>query len=124
MIGSRGYENTMRRSLQTVILYEAKRVISPRLNSLRPFQRKLAFMDQAIALLDSLDFLFPHQKEEIFWRTATSKEVLKPDIAWKRVKLVEKELARLAQEVKSFQGAGRSHQEAVDALVLEIYVRG
>ena len=46
--------------------------------------------------MDSLDFLFPHQKEEILWRTATSKESLQPEVSWKRVKLIEKELGNLA----------------------------
>jgi hypothetical protein len=122
LVGTRGYENTMRRSLQSIILYEAKRCISPRLSSLRPFQRKVAFLDQACALVESLDFLFPHQKDEILWRTATSKEQLAPDFAWKRMKLIEKEMISLSQQVKPFVNTGRSHDESVDLLVQHLYV--
>ena len=80
------------------ILYEAKRCVAGRLPSLRPFQRKAAFMGQAFALLDSLDFLYPHQKAEILWRTASSKEQLDAEVAWKRAKCVEKELDDLAEK--------------------------
>jgi hypothetical protein len=44
LIGQRGYEPSMRRSLQSVVLQEAKRCVAPRFSSLRPFQRKVAFM--------------------------------------------------------------------------------
>lgn len=67
-IGPRGYHIGMRRSLQTIILYEAKRAIEPRLKTLRPYQRKAAFMEQCFFLLDSLDFIFANQKVEILWR--------------------------------------------------------
>ena len=122
VMGGRGYENCMRRSLQSVILYEAKRCVAPRLPSLRPFQRKLAFVDQAHALVESLDFLFPHQKEEILWRTAVSKEVLTAEMAWKREKLIEKELANLSKQIKPFLGRGRSHQESCDMLTQMLFV--
>ena len=81
-LGPRGYEQCMRRSVQTVILYEAHRCIASRLSSLRPFQRKLAFFDQALALLAQSDLL-PHQREEVMWRTGTSKESMQPETAWK-----------------------------------------
>lgn len=122
LIGPGGYENCMRRSLQTVILYEAKRCVAPRLSSLRPFQRKLAFFDQALGLVDSLDFVFPHQKDEILWRTATSREVMTPEVGWKRVKLVEKELQRLTEQIKPFLAPGRTHEIAVNMLVKDLHV--
>lgn len=101
-IGPRGYENCMRRSVQSVILYEAHRCVEARLPSLRPFQRKLAFFDQANALLDTLDFLHMHQKEEVMWRTATSKETLMPEVAWKRMRLIDRELVKLSEKVQPF----------------------
>jgi len=121
VIGPRGYENCMRRSLQTAILYEAKRCVAHRLPSLRPFQRKAAFMDQAFALLDSLDFLYPHQKAEILWRTASSKEQLDADIAWKREKGIEKELEKLAAEMKPLVAKAKTHEEACNMLVQTLY---
>jgi hypothetical protein len=123
VIGPRGYEGVMRRSVQSAILYEAKRCIAPRFASLRPFQRKVAFMDQAHALIESLDFLFDHHKEEILWRTATSKEQLQPDFAWKRMKLIEKEMESIAStKIKPFLGRGRAHEESCDLLVQSLYV--
>lgn len=73
--GPKGYDNsTMRRSLQAIVLYEAKRCASKALSTMKPFQRKAAFLDQCKALVESLDLLYPHQKAEVLWRTATSKE--------------------------------------------------
>jgi hypothetical protein len=113
----------MRRSLQSIILCEAKRCIAPRFGSLRPFQRKCAFMDQAHALIESLDFLLDHHKDEILWRTATSKEQLQPDFAWKRMKLIEKEMETIANsKIKPFLARGRAHEEACDLLVQSLFV--
>jgi hypothetical protein len=120
-IGPRGYENSMRRSLQTVILYEAKRCVTPKLSSLRPFQRKAAFLDQARALIESLDFLYPHQKEEILWRTGSSKENMVGEIAWKRTKGIEKSLSELADRVKPLMSKCKTHNEAVDKIVQSIF---
>jgi hypothetical protein len=123
VVGNRGYENCMRRSLQTVILYEAMRCVKSRLLELRPFQRKAAYMDQCHALIESLDFLYPHQKAEILWRTASSKEQMDPDIAWKREKGIHKELEKLSAKIKPFmEKEAKTHQEMVDLLVQDLYV--
>lgn len=97
VLGEGGYSEQMRRSLQTIVLHEAFRCIKPRLGTLRPFQRKAAFIDQAHALVQTMDFLYSHQREEILWRTATSKEPMSAEIAWKRQKLV-RTAPRLAAE--------------------------
>jgi hypothetical protein len=118
------YEPVMRRSLQTCLLYEAKRVVDANYQDLRPFQRKLAFYDVLHALVDSICFLpLPQMRAELLWRTATSKVPLDADVAWKRAKLIEKEMARLAQEVKPLVVAGRSHAESVTMLVQQLFVR-
>jgi hypothetical protein len=121
VIGPRGYENCMRRSLQTVLLYEAKRCVANRLSSLRPFQRKAVLNDQVLALLESLDFLYPHQKSEILWRTGSSKEAMDADVAWKREKGIEKELETLAQKIKPYVGKASSHTEACNMLVQNLF---
>ena len=74
-----GYEPCMRRSVQSCILFEAYRCVEGKLEAMRPFQRKLAFLDQAVALLNSLDFIPPHQKPDVMWRTATSREPITDD---------------------------------------------
>lgn len=122
-LGARGYENCMRRSLQSIVLYEAKRCVEPQLHSLRPFQRKLAMMDQIHALVHSLDFLYPHQRQEILWRTATSKEPISPEIAWKRQQLITKELQKLSEQILPFLSPGRTHEESVDLLEQNLFVR-
>jgi hypothetical protein len=110
-LGIRGYENCMRRSVQTVILYEAYRCIENRLQSLRPFQRKLALWDQAVALVKQSELL-PHQREEVLWRTGTSKTLLDSETAWKRLKISEKELEKLINEkVKPHYTEGQTHDE-------------
>jgi len=44
IVGPDGYEPYMRRSMQTVVLYEAKRCIKPRIARLRPFQKRALLM--------------------------------------------------------------------------------
>eukprot|EP00980_Cylindrotheca_fusiformis_P012898 scaffold3211_cov120-Cylindrotheca_fusiformis.AAC.6 len=110
-LGPRGYESCMRRSVQTVILYEAYRCIGTKLLTLRPFQRKIALWDQAVALVKQSDLL-PHQREEVLWRTGTSKALLDSDTAWKRLKVSEKELDKLVNEkVKPIYKIGQTHEE-------------
>lgn len=78
--GPKGYDSaTMRRSLQMIVLFEAKRCSAKALATMKPFQRKAAYLDQCKALVESMDLLFPHQKPEILWRTATSKEEVSAD---------------------------------------------
>jgi hypothetical protein len=120
-IGPRGYDSCMRRSVQTVLLYESKRCVEPKITALRPFQRKSAHVDQMFALLETLTFLLPFQKEEIMWRTATSKEPINPEIAWKRAKSVDNEMANLAKVIRPLIAAGKTHDETVDLLVQSSY---
>ncbi|CAB9524464.1 expressed unknown protein [Seminavis robusta] len=123
MLGINGtYDPAHRRSLQSVIMYEAQRCVKSKLPTLRPFQRKIAFYDQAVALLESLEFVPPHHQAEVMWRTATSRDAMDPDIAWKRSRLLEKELSNLAEKIKPFVGEGLlTHQQACDAMVQDMY---
>jgi hypothetical protein len=120
-MGTRGYENCMRRSVQTVILYEANRCIVDKLPSLRPFQRKLAFFDQALALVDEMG-LMPHHQAEIMWRTGTSKEPMQPDTAWKRMKLIEKDMEKLAEKMKPLCVEDKEHDDVCKEYIQSQYV--
>lgn len=120
-MGERGYEHSMRRSVQTVILYEAYRCLADRLMSLRPFQRKFAFYDQAMALAEASSLL-PHQKEEVMWRTGTSKEPMQPDTAWKRMKLIDKEVRQIIEKIKPLCREGKSHEETYREFIQIQYV--
>ena len=53
-----------------------------RYGKLRPFQRKWALLATAVDLLNTLDFLNDYQKQEIMFRTNSSKEPLAPELAW------------------------------------------
>lgn len=120
VLGPRGFENSMRRPLQTIILHEANRCVGPLLPSLRPFQRKVAYWDMANALVQSLSFLLPHQKVETMWLTGTSREPMNPETAWKRRKLLNKELEKIACEVRPLM-QGRSHDEACELYIQQQY---
>ncbi len=120
-LGERGYESYTRRSVQTAILFEALRCLCDQLPAMRPFQRKLAFYDQAKALLGATGFS-SQQQTEIMWRTGTSREVLNPESAWKRAKLVEKEVEKIRDKVKPLCGVGKSHHAIVDEYIQQQYV--
>lgn len=120
-IGERGYEPAMRRSIQTVVLYEAHRCIASRMPSMRPFQRKVAFFDQAKAILEATGFM-PHQQEEIMWRTGTSKEAMNAETGWKRLKLIEKEINSLRARIRPFCEEGKSHDDVVNQYIQQQFV--
>lgn len=125
LIGARGYNDCMRRSLQSVILYEARRCINEESKNMKPYQRKAVLMDQAHGLIESLPFLMPHQREEILWRTATSKEQINGDIAYKRIQQINKELLNLTELIKPFinHAASNNHQDWCNALEQSLFVR-
>lgn len=124
IVGPEGYQLYMRRSLQTIILYEAKRIIRPRLSHLRPFQKRALLLEQVYMLLDAipLDFLEPQQKEQILWRTQKDGKQLDDVTAWKRTKIIERDLAKTLKDFKPFTAHGRTHQESVNMFVLAAYV--
>jgi hypothetical protein len=123
ILGPGGYADSyMRRSMQTVVLYEAMRCIQPHLEILRPFQKRALLWMQVHKLLDSLDFLTPQQKKEVLWRTQKKGEHLNDESAWSRAKTNEKYLRKTVQEIGPFIVAGQSHQQAVDAMVRQAYV--
>eukprot|EP00585_Thalassiosira_rotula_P007443 CAMPEP_0196139714 /NCGR_PEP_ID=MMETSP0910-20130528/6886_1 /TAXON_ID=49265 /ORGANISM="Thalassiosira rotula, Strain GSO102" /LENGTH=383 /DNA_ID=CAMNT_0041400471 /DNA_START=446 /DNA_END=1597 /DNA_ORIENTATION=+ len=86
------YQTSMRRSLQSVALYEADRCLKNRYSQLRPFQKKYALFATAVDLLSTLDFLNEYHRQEIMFRTNASKEPLAPDLAWRRMKLITREI--------------------------------
>lgn len=120
-LGERGYEKCMRRSIQTVFLYEAFRCIQSNLPQLRPFQRKLAFFDQVKALLKQSPLL-PHQREEVLWRTGTSKEPLEADLAWKRMKMITPNLQDLSEKMKPHFVEGLSHDDLITVFIQGQYI--
>lgn len=121
LVGPKGYEPVMRRSIQSIVMFEAQRCIQEKLPSLRPFQRKIAHFNQLLALLETLDFIPANLRKEVLWRTGTSKEAMNNEIAWKRSRAITKELAKIAMNVQPLVNMGMSHTQACDAIVQEQY---
>ena len=129
VVGPRGYEGGLRRSIQSVVLFEAKRILAQmeaqrtaeNLAALRAFQRKHVHWEVAKAVLETTD-LQSHERNEVLWRTGTSKEPLGAETAWKRCKIIEKELQNLADAIHPFQAPGRSDEEAIDLYVQSAFV--
>jgi len=76
------YISCMRRSLQSIVLYEADRILGGRYQELRPFQRKFVLLATAVDLLGTLNFLDSDERKEIMFRTNSSQEPLEPEMAW------------------------------------------
>lgn len=101
-IGER-YSPAMRRSVQTVVLYEANRCLKDRYSALRPFQRKIALYDTAVDLINTLDIIPSHLRSEIMYRTASGKLPLSADLAWRRMRLIDREIAKtIIPKIKPF----------------------
>lgn len=103
------YDPVMRRSFQTVIMFEANRCLKDKLPSLRPFQRKLAVFDQANHLLveisgasSQVGLTTRANSEEIMWRTGTSKERLNPESMWARATRLTKDVEKVAEQVRGY----------------------
>jgi len=122
IIGPRGYQNYMRRSMQTVVLHEAKRSIVSRLPPLRPFQKRALLLGQVYNLLEQLDVLSPEEKEAVLWRTQKNRVQIDDMTAWKRTKIIERDLAKLREQIRSYEHPRRTHQESVNMLVQASYV--
>ena len=76
----------------------------------------------ANALVDSLSGIMTHQKTEVLWRTGTSKEPMNAETAWKRRKLLNKELENIRDAVTSLLVPDRTHDEALDHLIQQQFV--
>ncbi len=103
------YDPVMRRSFQTVLMFEANRCLKDKLPALRPFQRKLAVFDQARYLLQEIGgetslvgLKTRERQEEIMWRTGTSKEALNPETMWSRTSRLTKDVEKVAEQVRQF----------------------
>lgn len=120
-MGERGYSSMMRRSVQTVFLYEAHRCLKDKLPSLRPFQRKLAVFDQAIYLVNDSSLL-PQQREEVLYKKVMSKELMDPETMWRRVRNVVSEVKKVAEQVQPLCTKKKTHLEVYYSFLQKNYV--
>lgn len=101
--------------------------LKSRYPNLRPFQKKFALHATTIDLLNSLDFLNDYHRQEIMFRTNASKEQLPPDLAWKRMKLITREvnqtiLPKAKALIEQDNNSEKSHDEICDMLLQSMYV--
>jgi hypothetical protein len=124
------YELWMRRSVQTAILYEAKRITDSLLGMTAeargarpsPKVRNYVLMTQTKALVQSLPFADPGERQEIMWRTATSQAPIDETHARKRLQLVARHVPELALQLQPHVDPTKSQNEMVDALVTSLFV--
>jgi len=108
----RRYSVSMRRSVQTVVLYEANRCLSNHYGHLKPFQRKAALLDTAKDLVNSLSFIPIYQRMEIMFRTATGKLLLSPELAWRRMKIINRDIRKtITPKINMLIEGCKSHDE-------------
>jgi len=117
-----GYNPSMRRSVQTVVLYEANRVLKERYETLRPFQRKIALFDTCNDIIETIDIIPTYLKPEIMFRTVAGKVPLSPDLAWRRMKLIDREIVKtIVPLIKPFMALDKSHDEVCDEFIQNQY---
>lgn len=116
------YDPTMRRSVQTVVLYEAHRCLRDRLAALRPFQRKIALFDTSCDIVSTLDFIPQYHRNEIMYRTQSGKLPLSPDLAWRRMKLIDREVQKnIVPQVRPFVQPDKTHKQSCDEFIQHQY---
>ena len=108
--------------MQTVVLKEAQRCIAPRVPRLRPFQKRALLMSMVYSILGEIDFMTPREKEAVLWKTQTSQEQLDPVTAWKRCKIIARDLDKLIRLMPRYMAPGRPHHVSVDMLVQALFV--
>lgn len=112
------YNNSMRRSVQTAILYEANRVHEGAYSTMKPFQRKIAMFETCKDILSTLTFIPVYHRIEVLFRTATGKTPLTPELAWRRMKLIDREISQAIlpkfTELWNQDGGNKSHDYVCD----------
>lgn len=101
--------------------------LASRYGQLRPFQRKIALYGTVLELLNTLDFLTDEQRSHIMLRTQASGERLPMDLAWRRMKVLDKEIkTAILPKVKGlFEGGlgdGKTHEEICEMVLQSDYV--
>jgi len=89
---------------------------------LKAFQRKVALHDTASDIVDTLEFIPPHYRIEIMYRTATSKVMLSPELTWRRMKLIDREIRKtIIPKIMEIDVGGKSHEEICNVYLQREY---
>lgn len=106
------YTVNMRRSVQTCVLIEADRCLNLQYGRLKAFQRKVALHDTATDIVETLTFIPSHHRVEIMYRTASSKVMLSPELTWRRMKLIDREIKKtIVPKIMELVAPGKTHDE-------------
>lgn len=106
------YTASMRRFIQTISLYEADRCLKNRYKVLRPFQRKIALYDVCVDLIETLKFIPEYHRLSIMYRTASGKVPLTPELAWRRMKQVDKDIDKtVVPDLQPLLGDDKTHDD-------------
>ncbi len=90
---------------------------------LKAFQRKVALHDTASDIVDTLHFIPAHHRLEIMYRTATSKVMLSPELTWRRMKLIDREIRKtIIPKIMQIGSEGKSHEEICSLYLQKEYV--
>lgn len=76
------------------------------------FQKKAALLSCAIDIVKTLTFLPDFGRDEIMYRTASGKQQLSVDLAWRRMKQIDREIRRaIVPKIKELMAPSQSHGE-------------
>ena len=117
------YVPAMRRAVQVVVLFEANRCLKDRYSVLRPFQRKIALYDTAVDIINTLNYIPVYHRISIMFRTASGKVPLTPDLAWRRMKVIEREITKaIISKIEPLLEDNASHNELCEEFIQSQYV--
>ena len=117
------YTPSMRRSVQTCVLFEADRCLNMQYKRLKPFQRKVALHDTASDIVETLAFIPPHFRIEIMYRTNTKKELLSPQLSWRRMKTIDRDIkTAIVPQINELNAPGKTHEQICNIYLQKEYV--
>ena len=117
------YTKNMRRPIQTCVLVEADRCLQGSYGRMKVFQKKASLLSCAIDIVKTLTFLPEYARDEIMYRTASGKQMLSVDLAWRRMKQIDREIRRsIIPKIKELMDPARSHEEVCQSYLQSEYV--
>lgn len=119
------YTPNMRRSVQSCVLFEADRCLNMQYKRLKAFQRKVALHDTASDIVETLIFIPPHYRIEIMYRTNTKRELLTPELSWRRMRSIDRDIkAQIIPKVLQMNEPGKTHAQICSIYLQKEYVSG
>ena len=79
-------------------------------------------MAMVFHIMREIDFLQASEKEAVLWKTQRRQEQIDPVTAWKRCKIIERDLGKLLQQLQPYSRPNRTHQQSINVLVQDLFV--